>query len=158
MFFVDSDFRESGGTFSVTLKSNGAGAIAVKVYASSGCVVKNPYFVSYGYTTNTSGLWFQATAIGASQKGVLGVASAAIASGCCGWVTIRGPVTDAAGPATSFTGSCGHSVYWGGATGIGCTGSAFQGLAHQVGFLLEGTNASTTANIFLTGNLFGQSL
>lgn len=158
MFFVDSDFHEADGTFSANLKSDGAGAMAVKVYATSGCVVKNPYFVSYGYTTNTSALWLQATAIGASQNGLLGIASAAIASGCCGWVTIRGPVTNAAAPATSLTGSIGHSVYWGGATGIGCTGSAFQGLAHQVGFLLEETSGSTTANIFLVGNLNAQSL
>ena len=157
MFFVNSDFVETG-TFGANIKSGGDGRILVRAYASSGCVSRNPYFVSYGYTTNTSACWFQATALSASQKGLLGVASDVIASGCMGWVTIRGPVDNAAGPATSFTGSCGHSVYWGGATGIGATGSAYLGLVHQVGVLLEDTNSSTTANIFLSGNLMAQSL
>lgn len=156
MFFVNSDFYEDG-TFAANLKSDGGGAIAVKVYATSGCVAKTPYWVTYRYPESGSH-YMQATGLNASVKGLIGVASAAITSGCVGWVTIRGPVTDAAGAATSFTGSTGHSVYWGGATGIGATGSAFHGLIHQVGFLLEDTSSSTTANIFLVGNLNAQSL
>jgi hypothetical protein len=158
MFFVNSDFAEGDGTFSAQLKNAGDGRIMAKVYASGGCVSRTPYYVSYGYTTNTSACWFQATVLTASLKGLLGVASDVIASGCMGWVTIRGPVDDAAGPATSFTGSCGHSVYWGGATGIGATSSAYVGYVHQVGVLMQDTNSSTTANIFLTGNLQAQSL
>lgn len=157
MFFVDTDFVEVDGTFSANIKSDGAGRIVCKVYATSGCVLGTPYRVAYAYTTSGNG-WLQPHVLDASEKGLVGIASAAIASGCEGWITVRGPVTGAQGAATSLTGSIGHAVYWGGATGIGATGSAFQGLVHQIGVLAEYVNESTTANIFLTGNLFAQSL
>jgi len=155
MFFVKTDAVENG-TFSARLKSVGEGRVMVEVYATSGCVQRTPYFINYGYPESGS-RYLNATVATASQIGLLGIASDTIASGCMGWVTVRGPVDNAAGPATSFTGSIGHSVYWLTA-GVGCTGSAFHGLAHQVGFLLEETNSSTTANIFLVGNLNAQSL
>jgi len=151
-FFVDSDFLESDGTFSANLKSDGAGQILCKVYVSSGCVINTPYIVDYRYTTSGAG-WLTATGLAASMRGLLGVASTAIASGCVGWITVRGPVNNVQGAATSFTGSVGHAVYWAGATGLGASTSTYIGLAYQVGVLLEETDASTTANIYLTGNL-----
>jgi hypothetical protein len=160
MFFVDTDFHEGDGaaaTFHARIKSGGNGSLWAQVYASSGCVSRTPHFVSYGYTTSGNG-WLQATAISASQVGIIGLPSGAIASGCVGWVQIRGAFDNVAGPATSFTGSIGHAVYWGGATGLGATGSAYRGLPYHVGFLLEGVSSSTTANIFLAGNLYAQSL
>ena len=88
-----------------------------------------------------------------------GIASAAIASGCEGWVTIRGPVSSASSPATLLmTGSIGHAVYWdptatGALGGLTASSSAYVGALHQVGFLLSTSVTGTlVADIFLTGN------
>jgi len=97
----------------------------------------------------------------ASLQAALGIPEKTVASGCVGWFTIRGYVPDAQGAATSFLGSYGHAVYWGGATGIGCSASAWNGVASQIGILMEDLGAaagSTTANIWLTGNTHGLSI
>ena len=155
MFFVGTDFIESGGTFSANIKSDGAGRILAKVYATSGMLIKSPYMVGPCYAT--SGTYFTplmgsgATATGA--QGLMGIASGVIASGCVGWVTIRGPVDDASSSATvQFTGSIGHAVFFSEASGLGASSSAYHGLAHQVGFLLEEATATYAVNIFLSGN------
>ena len=84
---------------------------------------------------------------------MIGVASAAIASGCVGWVTVRGVVEDASSPATvEFTGSIGHAVFFTDSSGLGASSSAYLGAMHQCGFLIEEATATLAINIFLTGN------
>ncbi len=160
MFFIDSDFSEGDGalaTFHAAMKSGGNGSVWVEVYATSGMVSKTPYICEYNYTTSGNG-WFQPSVIATNPAvGVLGFSSGTLASGCLGWVKIRGLVEDAQGAATSLTGSIGHAVYWAGATGIGATGSAYVGAAHQVGVLAAYVNESTTGTIYLTGNMYAQS-
>jgi len=51
---------------------------------------------------------------------MVGIASVVIASGCVGWVTLRGPVSGACSPATvEFTGSIGHAVFFADESGNG---------------------------------------
>lgn len=161
MFFIGSDMlggNQDAATFCAQLRSDGGGKLYVKVYATSGMTAKWPYVVDFFYTTSGS-CWLQPRALGTGgARGLVGIPSAAVASGCEGWVQVRGLVTDAAGPATSFTGSWGHAVYWGGATGIGATASGYFGLPYQIGVLAQGANSSTTADIFLVGNLCAQSI
>ena len=66
MFFVKSDFQESGGTFSANLKVDGAGRTACRVYATSGMVAKTPYRIDFAYTTSDNG-WLQPAALSASS-------------------------------------------------------------------------------------------
>jgi len=156
MFFVGSDFFESGGTYSATIKSDGAGRVLAYVYATSGWTAKRAYAIGPCYATG--GAFFTplmgAGGTSTSAQGLYGVASGAIASGCMGWVTIRGPVDDASSAATvEFTGSIGHSVFLAAGSGMGASTSSYQGRAHQIGFLLEEATATLACNVFLTGNL-----
>lgn len=152
MFFTGTDFIESGGTFSATIKSDGAGRVLAYVYATSGMLAKSIYHVGQFYATSGTP-WLQPYTIG-SKTGLVGIASGAIASGCCGWVTIRGQVDDASSSATvQFTGSIGHAVFFADASGMGASSSAYSGLNHQIGFLLEQATGTYVANVFLTGNL-----
>jgi len=157
MFFTGTDYVESGGTFSANLKSGGDGRILCKVYATSGWLAKTLQHVSYNYTTSDN-TWFQPKAVG-SGKGLVGIASDAIASGCLGWVTVRGPVTDASSSATvQFTGSIGHAVFFCDASGMGASSSAYLGLDHQIGVLLEMATGTQAANIFLMGNVYATAM
>jgi len=152
MFFVGTDYFESGGTYSATIKSDGAGRILAYTYATSGMLTKTAYHVGQFYST-TGSPWFQPYAVG-SKTGLVGISSGAIASGCCGWVTIRGPVDAASSSATvQFTGSIGHAVFFADASGMGASSSAYAGLSHQIGFLLAEATGTQVCNIFLTGNL-----
>lgn len=163
MFFAGTDMFEGDGdaaTFAANIKSVGSdGQVVVKVYATSGMTAKALYPLSFYYTTSGN-CWFQPMIMSASNCGLPGIASGAIASGCVGWVTVRGKVTDASSPATvMFTGSIGHAVYWGGASGMGATSSAYIGAIHQIGVLMETSVTGTIAcDIFLTGNPRAQSL
>jgi hypothetical protein len=162
MFFTGTDNFEGDGasaTFHAVIKSGTNGKQWVRVYATSGCVDQVPYICRYNYTTSGNG-WFQPAALATNPAaGLLGIPSGAIASGCVGWLQVRGACT-CTGAAASFTGSIGHAVYWGGATGLGATGSAYVGAQHQVGFLLDeyGGGGTNVADIFLTGNAYAQSL
>ena len=159
MFFTGTDMFEGDGaaaTFHSLIKSAGNGKVVAKVYASSNLVAKTPYMVRPYYSTADAN-WFQATELSASGVGLVGIPSMAIASGCVGWVTVRGIVDDAIGAATSFTGSVGKAVYHQGATGIGCAASTYAGLPWQIGIQLTTvTNQSTTATIYLTGNMYAR--
>ena len=161
MFFTGTDMFEGDGaaaTFHSVIKSGGNGQVLAKVYASSNLVANTPYFVKVCYTTANAN-WFQATEPTASGIGMVGIPSAAIASGCVGWVTVRGICNDAQAPATSFTGSVGKAIYLSGATGIGCTGSAYIGAPHQIGIMITtAANSSTTCTILLTGNLYARAI
>lgn len=120
----------------------------MQAYATSGAVENTPMAIQF------MGSGYNATALIGSIYAYVGVpeGTQSIASGCVGWFIIRGPVTDCQGAATSFTGSVGHGVYWGGATGLGASSSAHVGNpALHVGVLLEETSGSTTANIYLCG-------
>jgi hypothetical protein len=157
MFFVGTDFAESGGTFSANIKSDGAGRILAKVYATSGMLTKTGYLLNYQYTTSDNG-WFQPMAAG-SNYGLFGIASDAIASGCVGWVTIRGPVDNASSSATvQFTGSIGHAVFFTTASGMGASSSAYVAFPHQIGVLLEEATATYAVNICLTGNAYATGM
>lgn len=152
MFFAGTDHFESGGSYSATIKSDNAGRILAYVYATSGMLTKTLYHIGQFYTTDGS-CWLQPYTVG-SKTGLVGIASAAIASGCVGWVTIRGPVSGASASATvEFTGSIGHAVFFADASGMGASSSAYNGLPHQIGFLMEEATATLAADIFLTGNL-----
>ena len=161
MFFTGTDMIEGDGaaaTFHALIKSQGNGQVVAETYATSGMTAKRPYVMTYQYTTSGNG-WFQPLAISASNKGLVGIASAAIASGCMGWVTVRGQVLNASSPATvQMNGSMGHAVYWAGASGLAASSSAYIGALHQIGFLIEEATATYAANIFLTGNQIAQSV
>ena len=161
MFFTGTDMFEGDGaaaTFHSVIKSGGNGLVMAKVYASSNLVAKTPYNVNVAYGTESVANWFRCTEPTASNIGLIGIPSAAVASGCVGWVTIRGVVEDVAFPAESLTGSVGTAIYQKSA-GLGGTGSAFIGAVHQVGInLVTVGNESTTGTIYLTGNLYAQSL
>ena len=166
MFFIGTDTFAGDGTdttFTANIKSIPAsGQVVVKVYATSGMTAKRMYPLSFKYSSDTAG-WFAPIGVStaaASQQGLPGIASAAIASGCVGWVTVRGPVTAASSKATDkFTGECGHAVFWGGATGMAASSSAYIGALHQIGFLLtSATGGAAAANIFLTGNEIARSI
>lgn len=122
----------------------------VRAYAAGGIVANTPMVVAF------AGSGFAATVFAASTMGWVGVPEdgTALASGCVGWVQIRGNVEDVQCPAQSITGSIGHGVYWAGATGLGASSSAYAGLSGQVAMLTgdaTGYSASTTANMFLLG-------
>jgi hypothetical protein len=160
MFFMGTDMFEGDGaaaTFHSLIKSNGNGQVLAKVYATSGMTAKRMYVMTHMYSTANNG-YFQPLAATASNKGLPGIASAAIASGCVGWVTIRGQALDVSSPATiEMTGSIGHAIFWGGASGMGASSSAYLGQVHQIGFLIEEATATLVADIFLTGNAYAQS-
>lgn len=145
MLFYDN-INDDGSSFNTSFRS-GNGKAFVQAYATSGMVANTPYAVAFG------GSSYNATALIGSIYAYVGVPERVTASGCMGWVQIRGAVNDVQGAATSFTGSVGHNVYWAGATGLGATTSANHGnpTLGAVGILLEGVSSSTTANIFLMG-------
>lgn len=160
MIFAGSDMFESdgGGTFAVGMKSGAGGKMYVRVYATSGCVSLTPYVVGYQYTTDGAG-WLQAQDLATNPVvGLIGIGSGAVASGSFGWLQVRGQVNDVVGNTASFTGSLGHSVYWGGASTLGATSSAYTGASHQVALLTTEGNGSTVGDIYLVGNRYAESL
>lgn len=147
MLIVGTDYLENNSSFNTMMKREGA-RIFVKAYATSGVVANTPMAVQW------MGSGYNATALAASIYAYVGVPEngEAIASGCMGWMQIRGDVDDVQGATASFTGSVGHNVYWAGATGLGATTSANVGNpALSVGVLTEETSSSTTGNIYLCG-------
>jgi len=158
MFFVNSDFHEDGATFSANIKSGGDGKVFVKVYATSGMVAKSPYRIDYGYTTNTGAVWLQPQALATNPMvGLIGIPSGAVASGCVGWVQVRGPVLDVSFAVASQTGSIGDAVSWASAAGLKATSSTYIGAVHQVGILLAEATGTNTGDILLVGNCYAES-
>jgi len=149
MLFTGNDFVDTSSSFDTAMKAGSNGALFVRAYATSGALMGVPKPILW------HGSGYAATALHASIRGVLGIANDTVASGCVGWFQIRGYVADAQGGATCFAGSYGHAVYWGGATGLGCSSSAFTGISHMVAIMAEdvGGGSSTTANIYLIGKL-----
>ena len=146
---------DNDASFNTRLKSGGPN-VFVQAYAANGVTANTPQLVQW------SGSTFAATAISActSQVGYCGYpeGGAAIASGCMGWVQIRGNLgSNVQGfVATAFTGSVGHSVFMGvtaTAGGLGATSSGNVGnpAIGQVGVLLEEASGSLTTTVYLTG-------
>lgn len=145
MLLVDN--IDNNASFNSQMRA-GNGNVSLRAYATSGMVADTPYAVQW------MGSGYNATILAASIYAYVGVPEGgkAVASGCMGWVQVRGYRTGVQGGTTDFMGSQGHSIFWG-AAALGASTSAYQGLLHQVGVLMEdlGGGASTTANIYLTG-------
>ena len=149
MLLVGSDFIDNDASFNTQLKREGA-KVFVQTYATSGMVADTPYAVQF------MGSGYNATALAASIYAYVGVHKdgEALASGCVGWVQIRGNVENVQAAATSVTGSVGHAVYWAGATGLGASSSANTGNPTvMVGVLTDDHSGggSTTINMYLCG-------
>jgi len=152
MFFTGTDFINSDAStyFAPTIKSGDYGKVYVKAYATSGMAVDKGCLLNFGHSTNYEGHF--ATALVASVIGVFGYNESAIASGCTGWITVRGFVDSAQGQTGSFQGSIGHAVYFC-ASGIGVADGAFVGGSSQIGLIHADIDACTTATIYLVGNM-----
>jgi hypothetical protein len=102
-----------------------------------------------------AGSTYLATAPEVSVKGYIGFAADAIASGCVGWVQVRGEVSNCVTAAGSFTGSVGDAVTWGAtaSAGLHANSSTFHTLDQHVGFLLQEATATTSTKLFLVGKL-----
>lgn len=150
MIFSGTDMFEGDSTFSQGLKSGANGALYARVYCTSGMLTKSPYILKSVYATGV-GMWYGAaslTGFGDSWTGLIGIASGAIASGCMGWAQIRGVVENATSPTSvDFVGSIGHAIYWGGASGLGCTTSVYTGDPTEVGMLIAGSSDATATNV-----------
>ncbi|KKL55584.1 hypothetical protein LCGC14_2253940 [marine sediment metagenome] len=159
MFFTDTDFSEGDASthIALKLKSGGAGKLFVQCYASSGASLG--VHLKHVYSTAYEGFFSTAT-IAASVVGLYGYCADDIASGCVGWAQIRGPVDNAQCAAAVMSGSIGHTVrlaasgLWATATATGQ--STFNGDASQVAVLREEVDTSTTANIYLVGNMYAE--
>jgi hypothetical protein len=148
MLIVGTDYIDTDSSFDTAIKAeSGKGKLFVRAYATSGIALKTPAALLF------TGSGYQATALAASLYARVGVAPEAIASGCTGWVQMRGFVSNVQAAATSLTGSVGHEIYWAGATGLGCSSSSYIGQSGCVALLAEDKSGggSTTANMFLLG-------
>jgi len=132
----------------------GDGKVFIQAYAENGITANEPRLVQWG------GSGFVATSISATgQLGFCGYPQEgkALASGCVGWVQIRGKIEEVQGfVATAFTGSVGHAVVMGAtatARGLHATSGANTGnpAVGQVGVLLEAASGSLTTTVYLTG-------
>ena len=138
---------DNSSSFNVHMRSGGPN-VYVEAYATSGMVADTPYMIQH------MGSGYSATILAASNYAYVGIpyGGNALASGCVGWVQIRGQVDDVQCGTTDMKGSVGHNVFWG-AAALGASTSANEGIQTlgQVGVLLEEANASTTTDIYLTG-------
>ena len=150
MMVIGSDSIDNSGSFNTVMATEGPN-VYVQAYATSGIVANSPAEIRWKGSGYAAGSMNHT----ASRNAYIGIprAGAAIASGCVGWVQIRGKVEDAQGAATLyFSGSVGHGVYWvASSSGIGASGSAYLADGNHIGVLLQEGDVSTTANIFLTG-------
>jgi hypothetical protein len=126
------------------------GGLYMLAYVGSGIDGDTPVYV----TPNESGPY--ATALAASYSGYVGVPlNGSIASGCVGAIQIAGYRAGIQCTAAGVTGSIGAPLVWTAAavyatataTGLGLP----NGTAEKVGILYAAGNASTTANVYLTG-------
>jgi len=146
MLHVGIDALDKIGSFNTQIKTDRNGGVFAYGYATSGATLKKPYFLLF------HGSGYAATALAGSTQGMVGVALAAVVSGCVGWFQIRGFCSDVQGAATKLKGSYGHAVYFS-AAGVAASTSAFIGIDSQFAILAEdiGGGASTTANMWLMG-------
>uniref|UniRef100_A0A6H1ZU79 Tail protein n=1 Tax=viral metagenome TaxID=1070528 RepID=A0A6H1ZU79_9ZZZZ len=143
MFY--DNINNDGSSFNTSFRS-GNGKAFVQAYATSGMVANTPYAVKF------TGSGYSATILVASIYAYVGVPERITASGCVGWVQIRGPVEGLQASAAESVGSVGHAISWEVAT-VFASSSANQGNGErgQIGVLTKAANASTTLNVYLTG-------
>lgn len=149
MIHIGMDGADVVGSFNTQIKTDRSGKAYVYAYAVGGAALKTPKALLW------MGSGYAATALNTGMNARVGIPGAVIASGCVGWFQIRGFCSDVQGAATSFSGSFGHAVYWGGATGLGASASAWVNVPSQVAVLAEdvGGGGSTTANLWLVGDV-----
>lgn len=145
---------DTDSSFNTMMKAGDA-KVFVQAYAGSGIVANTPMLVQW------SGSGFAATLISActAEMGYCGYHrdGTTLASGCVGWVQIRGKIEDVQSDwATGYTGSVGHAVVMGAtatAGGLYATSGANTGnpVIGQVGVLLEEASGSLTTTMYLTG-------
>ena len=145
---------ETASSFNTTMRS-GDGNVFVQAYAAGGIVANTPMLAQW------AGSGFAATVISActAECGYCCYPKdgTALASGCVGWVQIRGKILEVQSDwATGYTGSVGHVVVMGAtatAGGLYATTGANTGnpITGEVGVLLEEANASLTTTVWLTG-------
>ena len=142
---VYDNINNNGSSFNTSFRS-GNGKAFVQAYATSGMVANTPYAIQL------MGSGYNATIFAASIWAYVGVPERVTASGCVGWVQIRGEVNDVQFGTADASGPAGHSVFWG-AAALGASSSipAYNPVIGQVGCLLETVDESTTANIWLAG-------
>ena len=123
-------------------------------------IAATPYRVGYFYTTESAGaLWLQPQTFATNPAiGLIGVASDVVASGCNGWIQIRGPIGSVSFGVASQTGSAGHAIFWGSSAGLKATSSTYIGAVHQVGILTDSIAGTNTASLLLVGNAYAQSV
>jgi hypothetical protein len=145
---------DTDSSFNTMFHADG-GKVFIQAYAAGGIVANTPMLVQF------MGSGYAATLISActAEMGYCGYPKdgKALASGCVGWVQVRGKIEEVQGfVATAFTGSVGHSVFMGAtatAGGLGATSSANvgNGAIGQIGVLLEAASGSLTTTVYLTG-------
>jgi len=143
MFY--DNINNDGSSFNTSFRS-GNGKAFVQAYATSGMVANTPYAVTF------AGSGYAATVLAASIYAFVGVPERVTASGCVGWVQIRGHVEDVQASAAESTGSVGHIIQWHAGT-ICASSSTYLGdpTLGDIGMLTQEAAASTTLNIWLTG-------
>ena len=144
MLFMDNISNDTSDA-DVSFRS-GNGKAFVKAYAGGGMVANTPYAVQF------SASLYNATVLVASIWGMVGVPVGVVASGCTGWVQVRGHVEDVQASAAESIGSVGHMISWHAGT-ICASSSTHIGSPYigDVGMLTKYANSSTTLNIYLTG-------
>jgi hypothetical protein len=150
MLIVGADRIDNHNSFNTLMKREGPN-VFIQVYVANGIAANMPVAVTWKGSNYAAGSMNDA-----SQRAYIGIprASAAIASGCIGWVQIRGKVENVQAASDNWTGSVGHAIHWlSSTTGLGATSSEYNGdPGLQLGYLLTSTySASTTADIFLSG-------
>lgn len=139
-----------GGSFNTAYKVDPTGSkVYVQAYTNDALTSNEVAMAMYDGST------YLATSQEASVVGYICFAQAAIASGCLGWVQIRGVVSNVVSAAGSFTGSVGHAVSWGvtASAGLHASDSFYQTLEHHVGWLVQAATATTSTKMFLAGKL-----
>lgn len=144
MLFIDNILNDTSDA-DVAFRS-GNGKAFVKAYAGGGMVANTPYAIQF------SASLYNATVLAASIWGMVGVPERVCASGCTGWVQVRGNVEGVQASVAESTGSVGHIIQWHAGTICASSsthiGSPYTG---DVGMLTQEAEASTTLNIWLNG-------
>jgi hypothetical protein len=147
MMLIGQDYVDNNNSFTSVLKRNGPD-VFVYAFASAGVAANTPCMIQH------MGSGFNATALAASNRAIVGVpeGTQAVSAGSWGWFQIRGAVEDVQASAAEASGEAGHSVAWTAGVLYGSS-SAYIGNVEigQVGVFTAEANGSTSINIFLTG-------
>jgi hypothetical protein len=151
--FFGTDFIDNDASFNTQLRKGPGGAIYVQAVVADAAAANTPVAVRQNGST------YYATALAASEGyAYVGVEKdgAAIASGCVGWIQIRGAASGVQAGAADVLCSQGHSIFWG-AAALGASTSAYT-MSHssgQIGFSLAdyGAGGCTTITMYFAGAL-----